>query len=71
VEFYSYLGAYGRGSVAEDANLDERSERRRLRDRLSATLKRANSAPLVAFTEEDNLEVHPYRPHHSALWNAW
>ncbi|GAA3813562.1 hypothetical protein GCM10022226_37880 [Sphaerisporangium flaviroseum] len=71
VDLYSFLGAYGRGKLAEDANLEERSERRRLRDRLYATVKRANSAPLTDFVDEDDLEIHPYRPRHGALWNAW
>ncbi|WP_405139832.1 hypothetical protein OG589_24245 [Sphaerisporangium sp. NBC_01403] len=71
VEFYSYLDAYGRGHVAEDANLEERRERRRLRDRLSATLKHANSAPLCAFDNDDDFEIHPFRTRHSALWHAW
>ncbi len=71
VEFFTFLGAYGRGrAVAEAANRDERRERRRLRERTLEIRRQANSAFADA-AEEDDFVVHPFHHHHSVLWHAW
>ncbi|WP_133061734.1 hypothetical protein [Streptosporangium minutum] len=73
VEFHSYLGAYGRGrTVAEDSNLDERRERRRLREKLLEIRRRANTLPTGGTCEvDDDFDVHPFRHRHGVLWQAW
>ncbi|WP_433223466.1 hypothetical protein [Microtetraspora malaysiensis] len=67
-DYYSYLAAYGRGSeVGEWANLDERRERRRLRDQLAEIRKHANAGGEIG---GDASDVPPFRPRHSAIWLA-
>ncbi|MEU9891249.1 hypothetical protein [Sphaerisporangium sp. NPDC051011] len=68
VEFYSFPGAHGRGSVTQDATIEERRERSRLRDRLSAVTKRVGALRLSEVDDQDDLDVHPYRPRHGVLW---
>ncbi|WP_433421014.1 hypothetical protein ACQP1V_09465 [Microtetraspora malaysiensis] len=65
---YSYLAVFGRGSeVGEWANLDERRERRRLRDQLAEIRKLANAGGDVGGGASD---VPPFRPRHNAIWLA-
>jgi hypothetical protein len=58
--------------VAEDSNLDERRERRRLRDRLVEIRRRVNTTLSPdAGEERDDFDIHPFRPRHGAIWHAW
>ncbi|WP_084464581.1 hypothetical protein [Microtetraspora fusca] len=67
-DYYSHLAAYGRGQfVGEEANLDERRERRRLRDRLAEIRKHVNA---VRCAEADIVDVPPFRPRRNAIWLA-
>ncbi|GAA3111684.1 hypothetical protein [Streptosporangium carneum] len=71
VEFFTYLGAYGRGgAVAEDANFYERRERRRLRERALEIRRQADAATADAAEETDDFVIHPFHHRRGVLWNG-